>query len=115
MMTLDEIYENIGQSLFNVISHENWDEAKLNIEFEGDGVVGYNGHYTANTIKENISVRHIPREIRHWIRELHSITTEKGHNKWNRAVFTLLRTGKFDMEFIWDQVLQDEIERLSNK
>lgn len=114
-MTVDEIYENIGQSLFNVIENENWDEAILNIEFVGEGVIGYNGHYISNSLKEDISVRQFPREIRNWIRELHEITTEGGNNKWNRAIFTLFSTGKFDMEFIWDQELNDEIERLSKE
>ena len=47
--------------------------------------------------------------------ELHSITTEGGSNKWNRAIYTLMPDGKFDMEFIGDQELQDEIERLSKE
>ena len=29
-------------------------------------------------------------------------------HKWNRAVYTLEKNGHFDMEFIWDQALQDE-------
>lgn len=32
-------------------------------------------------------------------------------NKWNRAVYTLEKNGHFDMEFIWDQVLQDEWDK----
>ena len=47
--------------------------------------------------------------------ELHEITTEEGSNKWNQAIYTLTPDGKFDMEFIWDQELQDEIERLSKE
>ena len=29
-------------------------------------------------------------------------------HKWNRAVYTLEKNGHFDMEFEWDQELQDE-------
>jgi len=93
-MTFEEIYENIGQSLFNAIDSENWDEAKLNIDFEGDGVVGYSGHYILSSNKIDISVRQILKEIRNWIRELHEITTYGAYNKWNKAIFTLFSTGK---------------------
>ncbi|MCL1670015.1 hypothetical protein M2T82_18285 [Elizabethkingia ursingii] len=49
------------------------------------------------------------------IMELHEITTEGGNNKWNKAIFTLTPDGDFDMEFIWDQELQNEIDRLANE
>ena len=32
-------------------------------------------------------------------------------DKWNRAVYTLEKSGHFDMEFEWDQALQDEWEK----
>ena len=32
-------------------------------------------------------------------------------HKWNRAVYTLEKSGHFDMEFEWDQALQDEWEK----
>ena len=44
---------------------------------------------------------------------LHKITTEDGKNKWNRAKFTLYSTGKFGIEFEWDQGLADEIDAFS--
>ena len=31
-------------------------------------------------------------------------------HKWNRAVYTLEKNGRFDMEFEWDQALQDKWE-----
>ena len=42
--------------------------------------------------------------------ELHDITTEGGSNQWNRAIFTLYPTGKFNIDFEWNQTLADEIE-----
>jgi len=113
-MTIDEIYESIAQEINNAIK-DNWARAVLNIEFEGEGVVGYNGDYEDKGEKKSISVRQISKEIRHWIRELEEITTEGGNNKWNLAIFTLFPTGKFDMEFIWNQELNDEIERFSKE
>lgn len=112
-MTVDEIYLNIGQGISNAIEEDNWANARLIIEIVGTGVVGYTGDYYIGSAKHDIAIRKIPREIRNWIKELQEITTERGSNKWNRAVFTLSPNGKFDMEFIWDQELHDEIERLA--
>ena len=65
--------------------------------------------------KKDIEVENIDDDVTDWLSQLHEITTEGGNNKWNRAIFTLFSTGKFDMEFIWDQELNDEIERLSKE
>jgi hypothetical protein len=112
-MTVDEIYLNIGQVIFNTIDESNWTNAKLNTEIVGDGVVGYTGDYQMDTKTVDLSIRKIPRDISTWLKGLHSITTAGGSNRWNRAVFTLQPQGKFDMEFIWDQELEDEIGRLA--
>lgn len=112
-MTVDEIYLNIGKSISNAIDGSNWTNAKLNIEVVGNGVIGYTGDYQVDNTIFDLSVRKIPRDIRNWIRELHSITTVEGNNKWNRAIFALTPDGKFNMEFIWDQQLHDQIEKLS--
>jgi hypothetical protein len=113
-MTIDKIYEGIAQEINNAI-RDNWEKAVLNIEFEGEGVVGYNGDYEINAEKKDLDVFEISYEISDWITELHEITTEGGNNKWNRAIFTLFPKGKFDMEFIWDEELDKEIERLSKE
>lgn len=114
-MTVDEIYSNIAQSIAGSIEDDNWTTAKLIIEIVADGVVGYSGEYEAGGDIKDIFVRKISRDIRSWIRELHKVTTQGGSNKWNRAVFSLARDGKFHMDFIWDQALQDDIERLAKQ
>lgn len=112
-MTVDEIYLNIAQSISNAIEQDNWTQARLNIEIVADGVIGYTGEYQVDNATLDMSIRKIPRDIRNWIRELHQITTDGGNNRWNKANFTLNHDGKFDMEFIWDQELEDQIEKLS--
>lgn len=114
-MTVDEIYSSIGQSISTSIEEGNWTKARLNVEIVGDGVVGYSGEYEISGDIKDISVRKISRDIRNWIRELHGITTEGESNKWNRAVFSLTSDGKFDVNFIWDQTLHDEVERLAKE
>lgn len=113
MKTIDEIYEHIGESIVTAVEHDNWTIAQLDIEIVGTGVVGYTGEYSIEAEKHDLSIRKLPREIRSWIRELHELTTAGGNNRWNRSVFTLTPDGKFNMEFIWDQALHDEVERLS--
>jgi len=46
---------------------------KLDIEIVGDGVVGYTGDYQVNNTSHDLSVRKILRDIRNWLKELHSI------------------------------------------
>ena len=41
--------------------------------------------------------------------------TENDSNKWNRAVFNLMPTGEFNIDFSWGQELADEIERLNDE
>lgn len=113
-MTIDEIYLSIGEEITSAIIEESWEEAQLHFKVVGDGVVGYTGEYfdQYNNPKD-IDVFSINPDIHDWLCELHELTTEGGNNRWNRATFTLFPDGEFDMEFQWDQDLDDEIKSLS--
>jgi len=114
MRTVSEIYNFIGDCLTSQIT-ESWIKSELKIEIT-EGMVGYNGGFV-NSQEEykSFSVRDFPRELRKEIKNLHKTTTEGGNNRWNRAIFRLYPDGKFDMEFIWDQELHDEIDRLNKE
>jgi hypothetical protein len=112
-MTVDEIYLKIGEEIVKVIETGVWTNSRLEFEITGEGVVGYTGDYLENNEPMDISVENINDDIADWINELHEITTEGGSNRWNKSVFTMTPDGKFDMEFIWDQELHDEVERLA--
>lgn len=112
-MTVDEIYLKIAKEIVKVIGSTNWTNARLECEIVGDGVVGYTGDYLENDEQQDMSVENIDDDITEWLNELHEITTEGGNNRWNKSVFTLARDGKFNMEFIWDQELHDQIEKLN--
>ena len=43
--------------------------------------------------------------------KFHNTAEENNFTPWNRAVYTLEKNGHFDMEFEWDQELQDEWEK----
>lgn len=112
-MTADEIYLNIARETVKVIETENWTKAKVEFEIAGEGVVGYTGDYLENNLHKDMSVENMDDDITEWLKELHEMTTQGGNNRWNRSVFTLSPDGKFNMEFIWDQELHDEVERLA--
>src|SRR5688500_16188553 len=110
--SVSEIYLAIGENMKNNVSGD-WKEAILDIEII-EGVVGYKGGFKDQKDSfTSFPIRNFDRELRNDIRELHKITTMGGNNRWNRAIFKLWPNNKFEMEFIWDQELQDEIEMLS--
>ncbi len=99
-MTVDEIYALIGQNIYDVIpDDEEWEKAVLHIR-GGSGSVGYDGEYYSAGNKCFLEVRKFGMDVMFAIRNLHKIMTPKdGSNPWNRAVFTLLPSGEFNMEF----------------
>jgi len=112
MKTVDKIYESIVTNISTVINGE-WVKAKLDIEVIGE-MVSFTGNYLNNKNEtKQIDVDEFDFQLTFDVLELHKITTEGGNNTWNRAVFSVQSDGAFDMEFIWDQELQDEIERLA--
>lgn len=47
--------------------------------------------------------------------ELYTITQTKSpiHKNWNRAVYKLFPEGKMEIEYIWDEALQNEVDKLN--
>ena len=110
-MTVDEVYVLIAQNIKNSIQNENWNAAILYIQGD-DNYVDTSGQYTdSNKNVQHLDVHHFDSDVDFAIMELH----EMMENKWNKAVFTLASDGHFDMEFIWDQELADEIKKLANE
>ena len=100
-MEIEEIYNYIGASIVNSITEE-WKEAKLNIEAYLNEYTELKGEYIdSNSSKKWIDVHTLPFELDKKIYNLMEIMGES--NKWNKAVFTLFPSGKFDMEFKWDE------------
>ncbi|ETZ22153.1 immunity protein YezG family protein [Pedobacter sp. V48] len=113
-MTIDEIYLSIAKNITDVIK-EDWQSAVLRLEVL-DGMVSNTGvYYQEKGLERQLDVEEFDFQLTFDIMELHHITTEGNGDKWNRAVYTLSSDGKFNMEFIWDQDLQDEVERLAKE
>ena len=111
-MSVNNIYNSIAKNISISIDKE-WEYARLNIEASNDWAKIYGTYQIISGESKEIDVSRFEESLNFEIMELHELTTEGGHNRWNRAIFKLSPDGKFDVEFIWDQDLNDEIERLS--
>jgi len=115
-MTIDEIYLSIAENMINNTPVDNWITSHIDIEyFDEDALEMGGGFITDSNSFTSFKFRKFDRRIVNDFHSIHKITTEKFDNKWNRAKFTLEPTGKFKMDFEWDQKLADEIERLNNE
>ena len=110
---MNKVYQSISQNILNNVKN-GWTSACINAEVL-DGVVKLNGGYERDSFFTSFKFRQFDRRIINDFQTLHTITTEDSENKWNRALFSLEPTGKFNIEFEWDQDLSDEIERLNNE
>ena len=106
-----DIYHTLAQSIADSAKGE-WKEAVLKLM-----VVPKTVEYNLNFIDglgNAKSVKFVrPSNLTEQLLNFQRISTEGERNRWNRAIFKLWPGGKFDMEFIWDQKLYDEIERLN--
>ena len=111
MRTIDSIYTAIAEHMINQIDEE-WIDCKIAVEFF-ESAAEFDTTYTSKSGIEHDLKGGYP--LFKLFKELHELTNESPENNWNRAKFTLEPTGKFKMDFDWDQELADEIERLNNE
>ena len=109
MKTINEIYNFLSQSIIKY-APQDWKEAYFNIEIV-PAFSSYSGFYVKTVGRMNMSVALFPVETGEYLWELHKLTTKGGNIKWNKARFTVKPDMNFDMEFIWDQSFQDEVDR----
>lgn len=112
-MKIEEIYQVIAQSIVDSIDAD-WEKSILRITYTGSSIE-YNLGYWDNNPIEKDSDYNGGYEIMTKIEELHKITIDGGNNIWNRIEFKLTSDGEMNLEFIWDQELFDELERLSKE
>ncbi len=114
-MIVNEIYNLIGQNIVECID-DNWKEAVLYIEAYLNTYIEYSGHFfDKQGIKKNLDMEKFNFiELKKSIYDLLKIMTKgSDKNKWNKAVFHVWANNKFEMEFNWDQELDDEINNPS--
>ncbi len=90
----------------------NWHKAILYIERQ-EKSVGFKSSY----INEKDEEVRIDTEVDYFtskaVQNLHKNTTNHTliHIKWNKAKFIITPDSEFEIEYIWDQEWQDEIDR----
>ena len=90
-------------------------EAILNI-MRLKGVVEFKSHIIDdNGEKINLEVS-MGQKYAKAVLELYTLTQTEPpiHQNWNRAKYTLFPKGKMEIEYIWDEALQNEVDRLYN-
>lgn len=111
-----EIFQILGEStLVSVSNIDLWKCAMLKIK-RLEGNVGFESSYVNeqnSTIDIDTSVNYKTAKA---VFELYDITQNHklNHVDWNRAIFTVYPNREFNIEYIWDQELHDEIERLNS-
>ena len=110
MDEMKEIYSYIGTVLNKGIGKIDWNTIILNIE-AAVGYCGFDGTYTDSSQSIHDLDIEIPFEMYEKILHLLELSEKNNFAPWNRAVYTLEKNGHFDMEFIWDQALQDEWDK----
>ncbi|WP_394146626.1 immunity protein YezG family protein [Vibrio atypicus] len=106
MKSIDALYLEIAQRIVNAIGDE-WEKAVINFQYFGDA-----GEYTGRYYKTDADDEHhfkVGYQSYKAFKSIHKISTENGSNIWNRARFTLYPSGKFNIEFEWDQALEDDV------
>ena len=116
-MTVNEIYTYIGQKLFDSIPEEleGWEKAVMHCKrldrfFTGGGKLFIDGSKEIRLDKFEAGW-----EMSRYIHQLYEITTEGNTNRWNRLEFTLFSNFQFDLQFVWDQELQDEVDGFNSE
>ena len=112
---MKEYFVEIAVSL-NKIIPEDFNKAILEIK-RLEGNVGFTGFYfdlKGDKKWLNIFDFDLDHKV---IQKLYKSTQENDlcHKNWNRSIFTLLPDNKFEIEYIWDQELQDQVDGYNNE
>lgn len=111
---MNEIYQAIADAITRLTGN-NHETATLKIK-RLEGNVSYQGSYfTPDGEKKYLEVWELKLKSG-LIHELYELTQNSPmpFTDWNRAVFTLKADNSFDMEYIWDQELQDLLDAVDN-
>ncbi len=116
-MTLKQSFEKIAAKVHEDLQKHQWEKAIIQI-IRFDGAVRFEGQYQSafDHLLKNIDVSFGFWEARA-VHSIYKITTTEPpiHKNWNRAIFTLYPNNKFEIEYIWDQELQDDLDGRNNE
>ena len=111
MENVKEVFEKLGEDINGAIE-EPWETAELLIVASPTHSKFSGSYLNSKGEKKSIRIRKFSADSGLLVIALNARTSE-GKDKWNRAVFKMTSAGKFNMEFSWDQDLQDSLDALS--
>ena len=115
-MNLKESFVKLAVKVQQDLAGIHWAKAVIKI-IRFDGTVRFEGEYNdrSDDLTKNMEVNFGFWEAR-VVHNIYKITTCEPpvHKDWNRAIFTLYPDNKFEIEYIWDQQLQDEVDAYNN-
>lgn len=117
MMTQQEIFNLLANGIIDALPQGlEFNEAILNI-MRLEGVVEFNAYaLTKSGEKRNLEID-MGYKYAKAVLDLYRLTQTQPpfHKNWNRAKYILYPEGKIQIEYIWDQVLQDEVDKYNNE
>lgn len=113
-MKIEDVYQLITDRVIQGMTAVNWSKAVADIE-RVKGMVSFKGEYLTESGEQKSLESPFGFFDAQAIHELHTITTENGKSRWNKLKFTLFPTGKFELNFIWDQEYQDKIDKANEE
>ena len=111
-METQKIFELLANKVLDSVEGIiNWKSAALKIK-RLEGNVGFESYYVSSNEGQIDIDTKVNYQTAKAIHKLYEFTQNNPlkHKKWNRAVFTLYPDNQFNMEYIWDQELQDEVD-----
>lgn len=116
MIAEKEIFNQIAISIINVLPQGiSFKKAILEIK-RLENNIGYTGYYILdNELKQWLDIFSFKLD-NDVIENLYKITQTQApiHKNWNRAIFTLYPNATSEMEYIWDEELQQEVDGYNN-
>ena len=112
MITEKELFSQIAISIIDVLPKgTRFRKSVLEIK-RLENIVGYTGYYILDDGTKkwlDIFAFKLDNDI---VEKLYQLTQNQApiHTNWNRAIFTLYPNGTSEMEYIWDEELQQEID-----
>ena len=90
-----------------------WTQAVVIVEVQPDAVET-EGHYFVNDKKKWLELDMNYKFFKKVI-AFHESTTSDGSNKWNKLLFSISPNMSFESKYIWDDVMQAEIDKYNDE
>lgn len=111
-METTEIFQLLAAKVLESVDRvPTWQSAALKIK-RLEKNVGFESYYLSETGEQVDVDTSVNYQTAKAVHNLYDITQNHPlpHKNWNRAIFTLFPDNKFDIEYMWDQELQDRVD-----